>query len=141
MSWREELEKDLTFVIRYIVSKIFGKKNTVTKTPVILKTLKLSLDGRTGTNFIASLRMYFQRSKSTLGSLKGRVFNVFKRKPSLPRNCSHVQRNLQQLGNDDWPGLARLNSNEHQRGEQTLRRFLFGSVPANFSHGVELIFQ
>ena len=59
MSWREELEKDLTFVIRYIVSKIFGKKNTVTKTPVILKTLKLSLDGRTGTNFIASLRMYF----------------------------------------------------------------------------------
>ena len=57
MSWREDLEKEFTFVIRYIASKIFGKNNSGAL--VISKTLKLPLDDQTVTNFIATLRMYF----------------------------------------------------------------------------------
>ena len=37
---------------------------------------------RTHTNFIAPLRMHFQKAKNTLDSLK-RVFSEFGRKPSL----------------------------------------------------------
>ena len=46
---------------------------------------KFSLkDDRTDTNFIALLKMYFQRSISTLDSLKRvYVFNLLRRKPSL----------------------------------------------------------
>ena len=53
-----------------------------TQALVISERLKLPQDDRTDTNFIGLLRMHFQRSKSTLDSLKS-VFNVFRRKPPL----------------------------------------------------------
>ena len=75
------IRKILTFVKRSIASKIVGK---ITLKPwlVISKSLKFPQDDRTDTNFIALLRTHFQRSKSTLDSLK-RLFNAFRRKASL----------------------------------------------------------
>ena len=71
------IRKILTFVKLKIASKIFGEIIIV-----ISKRLKLPQDNRTDTNFIAPLRMHFQRSDSTLDGLKS-VFNAFRRKPSL----------------------------------------------------------
>ena len=58
----------------------FRENNT--QALVISERLKLPQDDRTDTNFMGLLRMHFQRSKSTLDSLKS-VFNVFRRKPLL----------------------------------------------------------
>ena len=53
-----------------------------------VRTILTHSHDRTDLNFVGPLRMHFQRSKSTLDSLKG-VFNVFWRKPSLraPEKC------------------------------------------------------
>ena len=45
-------------------------------------SLQFPYDDLTDTNFIATLRMHFQRSKGTLESPK-RLFNAFGKKPSL----------------------------------------------------------
>ena len=58
----------------------FRENNT--QALVISERLKLPQDDRTDTNFMGLLRMHFQRSKSTLDSLKS-VFNVFRRKQPL----------------------------------------------------------
>ena len=58
------------------------QENKTVKTLLILKRLKFPQDDRTDTNFIAPLRMCFQRSISTLNNLKS-DFKVFRRKPSL----------------------------------------------------------
>ena len=75
------IRKILTFAKRSTASKFFGKILN-TEALVISKSLKFPKDDRTDTNFIAPLRMHFQRSKSTLDSLK-RLFNAFRRKLSL----------------------------------------------------------
>ena len=49
--------KILTFVKRAIASKIFG--NCENNTALVSKSLKFPEDERTGTNFIAPLRMHF----------------------------------------------------------------------------------
>ena len=69
------IRKILTSVTPF-ARKIFGEALAISK------RLKFPQDDRTVTNFIAPLRMHFQRSKSTLDILKS-VFNVFGRKPSL----------------------------------------------------------
>ena len=82
------IRKILISVKLKIASKIFGK--------IIPKPLQFRKDSscpRTtepDTSFIAPLRMHFQRSKSTLDSLKS-VFNTFRRKPSLgaPEELCH----------------------------------------------------
>ena len=49
----------------------------------IRKKTQVALEDQTGTNFIALLRMHFQRPfKSTLDRLKT-VFNEFRRNPSV----------------------------------------------------------
>ena len=75
MRWRKKIRKIRNF------EKLKSPGNN-TEAPVISKRLKFPLDDRTGTSFIAPLRMHLWRSKSTLDSLK-RVFDVFRKKPSL----------------------------------------------------------
>ena len=80
-NWMERgIRKCLTFVIRQIASKIFGKKNT--QALKISKRLKFPSVDRTDRNFIAPLKVNFYSSKSTLDSLKS-VCSVLKRKLSL----------------------------------------------------------
>ena len=74
------IRKCLTSVIRQTSYKIFGK--LISQALVISIRLKFTQDDRTDTNVTAPLRMLFQRSKSTLDSLKS-VFNICRRKPSL----------------------------------------------------------
>ena len=72
MRRKKEIRKFLTFIIRQIATKIFGK---IIFKPLYFRKDSSSPRNRTNTNFIA-------RSKSTLDSLKS-VFYVFRRKPSL----------------------------------------------------------
>ena len=74
---RRGIRKIVTFVICELHLQFSGKN-----TEAFLKRLKLPQYDRTDTNFIVPLKMYFQRSKSILHGLK-RVFNAFRRKPSL----------------------------------------------------------
>ena len=68
----KEIRKILTFVIRYIASKIFEK---IKLRPVVIsKRLEFPCDDRRDTNFISPLNMHFQRFKSTLDSLKSASF-------------------------------------------------------------------
>ena len=68
---------------------------------VISKRLKFPQDDRTDKNFVAPLRMHFQRSKTTLDSLK-KVFILFWRKQSL-----------------DAPEIIVLKRNEVQRNAES----------------------
>ena len=66
------------FHFRKTFSCIQNFREINTKALVISKSLKFPQDDRTDTNFVARLRMHFERSKSTLDSLK-RLFNAFRR--------------------------------------------------------------
>ena len=74
IQWREtgEIRKFLTFVIRQIASKIFGKNNT--EALVISRRLLYPYDGRTDTDFIE----YISRHLKVLW-----IAEKVKRKPSL----------------------------------------------------------
>ena len=80
MRCREESEKNYHFRKTLNCNKNFRGNNT--EALVISKRLKLPQDDRKDINFLAPLRIHFQRSKSTLDSLKS-VLKAFRRKPSL----------------------------------------------------------
>ena len=67
---------------RKTLNSSYNFRENNTEVLLTSKRLKMPKDDRTDKNFLAQLRIHFQRSESTLDSLES-VFNAFRGKPSL----------------------------------------------------------
>ena len=67
---------------RKTLNSSYNFRENNTEVLLISNRLKMPKDDRTHKNFLAQLRIHFQRSESTLDSLES-VFNAFRGKPSL----------------------------------------------------------